>query len=319
MKILSLYCGAGGLDEGLKQAGYKTTLAIDHWKPACETWKLNHEGECLNADIDQTLIDSLGKFDLVVGSPPCPEFSRAKHNRSFDLGHVLNYARALAVTQPKYHLMENVQDLGQVWVAKNYLINCADYGTPQTRLRRFFTNLPLPPPTHSKDGNQTLDGPPLKPWVSVRDALGLDGIIEDRKTTYAEPWFREYSTAKPSNTLVTDSRQWYISNSGHGTQNRVYITRPIEQPADTVVVAAEMRFTDYPIKSRKKIRNRTLRQTESRHNKGTLRKLTINEIATLQGFPPDYAFTGGALKKQIGNAVPSQPIKAFFAQPLQWS
>ena len=43
MKVLSLYCGAGGIDEGLKQAGIKTTLAIDVWKDACETMKLNHQ------------------------------------------------------------------------------------------------------------------------------------------------------------------------------------------------------------------------------------------------------------------------------------
>jgi len=41
LRVLSLYCGAGGIDEGLKQAGIKTTLAIDMEKDCIKTVELS--------------------------------------------------------------------------------------------------------------------------------------------------------------------------------------------------------------------------------------------------------------------------------------
>jgi len=46
------------------------------------------------------------------------------------------------------------------------------------------------------------------------------------------------------------------------------------------------------------------------------RKLTLEEIKILQGFPESYLFSGnkGEQRRQIGNAVPPQVITAFFKQ-----
>ena len=64
MKVLSLYCGAGGVDQGLKQAGIKTTLAIDYVEDCCKTMKLNHDCEVICAKVSDYK-DSLGDFDIV--------------------------------------------------------------------------------------------------------------------------------------------------------------------------------------------------------------------------------------------------------------
>lgn len=349
-QVISLYCGAGGIDEGLKQVGIKTTLAIDVEKDCLETIKLNNPDCELICGKVGDYIESLPQAKIVTGGPPCPEFSRAKSNRTFDTCEVNNFWKAVEHCKPEFHLMENVQDIIQVLKLRNYLINCADYGVPQTRIRRFYTNIPLPKPTHAKTPSSDLFGNHLKKWVSVREALGLDGMlqnrtlfgwknknslrqtnkpsstiltdgsdngiwfIEDRKTTMGEKDFRKYSIDEPSNTLLADASQWFVSSYGHSTQNREKITRSIEEPSDTVVVANEMRITNYAIKSVKKIRNRNQHLKLDHHR--IERKITNEELAILQGFPKDFKFYGNktSVRRQIGNAVPPPVIKAFFEQ-----
>lgn len=310
MKVLSLYSGAGGIDEGLKQIGINTTLAIDNEKDCIQTMKLNHGCETLCANVED-VESTLDCFDIIVGGPPCPEFSRAKVDRTLNPIEVNRFWSIVDKIKPKYFLMENVQDVIKVCNRKNYLINCANYGVPQTRVRRIFTNLPLPRETHAKTACYTLAGDVVRKWVSVKDALGLDGIIQDRKTTFGEGGYREYDADKPSNTIVSDARQWYISCYGHTKQNRDNITRSINEPSDTIVCANDMRLTDYEIKSQKKLKYRIKRD-------GFERKLSNNELLILQGFPKNYRFFGSksSIRKQIGNAFPPPCTKAFFGTTI---
>ena len=291
------------------------------------------------------VLTTLPKTDCIIGGPPCPEFSRAKTNRTFDLCEVNNFRKAIEITKAKHHFMENVQDLYKVHKERNFLVNCADYGVPQTRIRRIFTDLPLPKPTHSKFPTNTLFGEPMKKWVSVKEALNLDGIIEDRKTKYLdETEYRRYSVDEPSHTLITDSRDFFVSNTGYSNCNRENITRSIDEPSDTIVVAGDTQLTDYEIKSVKKIRNKVIQNREifgwkkkkniesiDRPSSTLLtdgsgngrwlgdgkkfeRKLTNEELAILQGFRKDFLFYGNktSVRRQIGNALPAIISRRFF-------
>lgn len=197
MKVLSLYCGAGGLDEGLKQSGIKTTLAIDINKDACETMKLNHDCEVINgkvSDYESTFDD----FDIVIGGPPCPEFSRANKNRTFNSCEVDLFWAIVDRIKPKYYLMENVQDVIRVVNRSNYLINASDYGVPQDRLRRIFTNLPLPRSTNKK---------------SLIDVLGHTGF--DCLTDFAFPNRNQKCPSRNMNQLsmtLTTMKHFYLTS-----------------------------------------------------------------------------------------------------------
>ena len=143
MKCISLYSGADNLGDGVIQAGHDVFLAVEMNKDACETIKLNHpDTEVINGMVSEHL-ESLPRADCIIGGPPCPEFSRAKTNRTMDLCEVNNFRRAIEITKAEHHFMENVQDLYKVHKERNFLVNCADYGVPQTRIRRIFTDLPL--------------------------------------------------------------------------------------------------------------------------------------------------------------------------------
>lgn len=147
MKVLSLYCGGGGIDEGLRQAGIKTTLAIDIDKDCLETIKLNHpDTETICGRVGD-YVESLKGFDIIVGGPPCQTFSYNNYNRKNDFTEVNTFIRIIEKIKPKLYLMENVMALYKLFdYGMKYKINCGDYGVPQKRKRVFYTNLPIPQP-----------------------------------------------------------------------------------------------------------------------------------------------------------------------------
>lgn len=122
---IDLFCGAGGLSEGLQWAGYDVRWAVDHNESAVDTYRENHGDHAIQADIRET--DPAedgpdiepGELDLVAGGPPCPSFStigRSKlgslEDRSVDEDDrnvlYLDFLRYVEYFQPRAFVMENV-------------------------------------------------------------------------------------------------------------------------------------------------------------------------------------------------------------------
>ena len=165
-RIVSLFSGAGGLDIGFHKAGFKTVFATDIWDKACETLKNNGMSERIFCgDVRQidftSLSQEIGGVDCLIGGPPCPPYSQTRH---YLIGKadgfqdekagfaVPEYFRALETLRPKVFFFENVdgfmfkthteafsflkdrsEELGYDITFK--VINCANYGIPQTRKR----------------------------------------------------------------------------------------------------------------------------------------------------------------------------------------
>jgi DNA (cytosine-5)-methyltransferase 1 len=126
LTAIDLFCGGGGFSQGFHQAGFDVVLGIDNWMPACKTHAINGLGETrdvdlLNMDVEKvlTLKEELenkhGHIDVLIGSPPCTEFSYAKNGGKGDIekGMILVRRNLLFVTlfKPKYWVMENVPRL----------------------------------------------------------------------------------------------------------------------------------------------------------------------------------------------------------------
>jgi DNA (cytosine-5)-methyltransferase 1 len=308
LKAVSLYSGADNLGDGLFQAGHEVIMAVEYYpknpafsKDACATIKENHPDTEVICKPVSEILSTLPKCDILIGGPPCPEFSRANSDRTFDLCEVDNFNKAREITGAKHHIMENVQDLYKVYKEKSYLINAADYGVPQTRIRRIFTDLELPTPSHAEFPTERLFGESIKKWISVRKALNLNGVIEDRSNTFNEQSYRQYSTDRTSHTITCDVRDWYISSSGFTNGREIGGTKTIDEPCYTVVCADDIILSNY-----------TNRQRFNENKQQ--RKLTNKELAILQGFRKDFKFVGSKtnIKRMIGNAVPSQISKAFM-------
>lgn len=161
---IDLFCGCGGMTEGLKQAGYNVIAGVEIDKNASETYRRNHQkaGTVLfEQDIrtldPQQIIELLHgePLHLLVGCPPCQGFSairkknkkRAVRDKRNNL--ILEYLRFVRTLLPVTIMLENVPDLSAYTLFKQAIreikqlgysieykvVNVANYGVPQRRKR----------------------------------------------------------------------------------------------------------------------------------------------------------------------------------------
>ena len=91
--LLSLFCGAGGLDWGFETAAFDVGLALDKKADSVASYNLNRQGAAkaqifdlasvTAADIDR-LYGSPFHPTGVIGGPPCQSFSQANVNQRSD-------------------------------------------------------------------------------------------------------------------------------------------------------------------------------------------------------------------------------------------
>ena len=183
LRSIDLFCGAGGLTEGFKSAGFMPIFANDHEAPALATYRVNHPESIATGD-DIELIDEsqlrgqlglrTGELDVLLGGPPCQGFSTYGQRNPHDLRNRLyqHFMRFLAEFRPKTFVMENVigilsMDRGRVvedineqvtsfgYGVNTHVLDAVDFGVPQFRKRVFVVGaaegalLDAPIPTHS--------------------------------------------------------------------------------------------------------------------------------------------------------------------------
>lgn len=124
-KLLSidLFSGAGGLTEGLEEAGFHCLFANELIPIYAETFKKNHPSAIVMTEdirnIDAENIRELlgierGRLDLLAGGPPCQGFSINAPIRSTEdkRNHLFKeYLRFVNAFRPKAILIENVPGL----------------------------------------------------------------------------------------------------------------------------------------------------------------------------------------------------------------
>ncbi len=121
-KVVDLFCGAGGLSLGFKNAGFKLELAVDNDVHCIETFRYNHpeveDNRVFNSDIREieNKIRDLGSenIDVVCGGPPCQGFSSANQQRIIDDPRNKLYKyfiKVVKIIKPKFILMENVRGM----------------------------------------------------------------------------------------------------------------------------------------------------------------------------------------------------------------
>jgi DNA (cytosine-5)-methyltransferase 1 len=161
---LDLFCGAGGITEGFRRAGFECLYANDINEWAIETFRANHPTTLAdNRPIEEVDVVRLrrelgiekGELDVLVGGPPCQGFSINAPDRFLeDPRNSLfkHYIRFVDEFQPKSLLFENVPgmlSLGGGVIFQRILealrehgyntsvkiLFAAHYGAPQARWR----------------------------------------------------------------------------------------------------------------------------------------------------------------------------------------
>jgi DNA (cytosine-5)-methyltransferase 1 len=119
MKVLDIFCGAGGLADGFKRAGFKVD-GVDISEHAGRTYLLNKVGSFLKADLSCEIID--GDYEIIIGGPPCKPWSSVnirKRGKMHPDYHLLaRYFEHIKYHSPKFFLLENVPPLANDHIYK---------------------------------------------------------------------------------------------------------------------------------------------------------------------------------------------------------
>jgi DNA (cytosine-5)-methyltransferase 1 len=323
--LIDLFCGAGGLSAGFEQAGFDAVGAIDADGNAVETWNANHEGTAIHGDITtytpEQLRDQLAlnqQPTVIAGGPPCQDFS--KGNQKIDLGrrHLVSlfgeYVRAF---EPAAFIMENVRQLttthesalerlyetldGKYTIAHR-LLDAADYGVPQHRIRAFVVGVRtdahagaqqtrFPQPTHGPDSE---GGPPIR-------AAGP--AIADLPSPTDPSRYRVTSEDAPLLDDIPPGMNYSFYTEKRGHPNPRFGWRD--------------RFSDYLYKADPAKPVRTLKAKPGAGS-GPFhwdnRRFSEPELKRLQSFPDEFIMdTHGytTVVEQIGNSVPPRQAAAL--------
>lgn len=205
LRTLSLFSGGGGMDIGFDRAGFEHVANYEIMAGAASVLETAHPDWNVfgGEDGDVRLVNwskYRGKVDVLHGGPPCQPFSNAgRQNGALDVRDMIpEFVRAVVALRPRVFVCENVsglatkrfQDyvrstiinpLGRRYVIRQFILDAADFGVPQTRRRVFFVGFAdeadaerfeVPGPTHQHEKSKGF-GHNLPKTMGVREALGL--------------------------------------------------------------------------------------------------------------------------------------------------
>jgi DNA (cytosine-5)-methyltransferase 1 len=186
MRLLDLFCGAGGAAEGYHQAGFEV-VGVDI-KPQLRFPFEFHQGDAFN------YLRSHGhEFDVIHASPPCQRYTKARKLRGREHPDLIAPLRLL------------LQDSGKPWVIENVpgapLINpvmlCgAMFGLHVYRHRLFEASFEFEAPDHlehtarqAKMGRPVLEGDFIQP-------VGHFSNVPYAKWAMRIPWMTQHELAE---------------------------------------------------------------------------------------------------------------------------
>ena len=197
---VDLFCGAGGLSQGLEEAGYAVALSVDTDRSALKTHQHNLPGVVLLKDLaNPDHVDAVVRIlegldiDLIAGGPPCQPFSRAGRSKirslvdqglreSQDRRAELwrSFLEIVERVKPRAVLMENVPDMAlgddlltvrliskrlseTGYFTETRLLDAWRYGVPQHRQRMILIAVPE---------DRRFEWPEETEVVTLREAIG---------------------------------------------------------------------------------------------------------------------------------------------------
>ncbi|TKI24127.1 DNA cytosine methyltransferase [Bacillus pumilus] len=303
-KVVSLFCGAGGLDLGLEATGkFQTVFANDMDKDACKTFSKWSDAIVVPGKVENISADEIpDDIDIVTGGFPCQGFSAAGPRQALDVRNklYLELCRVVEAKQPIGFLAENVKGLTTMedglilkkivedFSSKGYnlyhqVLNAADYQVPQDRERVILVGI-------RQDIDKGFEFPEPTGRVTLREAIGH----------FPEP---------NSNDVCQDPY-----SSRYMSRNR---KRDWDQVSYTIPAMAKQ-VTLHPSSPDMTKLERDL----WKFGEGTTRRFSWQEAAVVQTFPESLVFEGDLTSKykQIGNAVPPKLAEAVgykFAEALE--
>lgn len=308
----SLFSGAGGLDIGFKEAGFKSLGASDIMDESEKTFKRNWPNEpFIKKDIRELEINEILKAtggekpDVVIGGPPCQGFSIMGDKNSSDPRNTLfeHYVRIVEALSPTCFVLENVRGIKSMFggvyfkkIANSFasigydiyfkVINALDYGAPQKRERVIIVGTRKKAPfIYPKKNNQGIGNLIARSNVgeAIMDLIGKENKFPNHiPLSHKDIVIARYKLIPeggklpPPEKLPKEIRRKNFGNT--------YLRIHRKKQAPTMVPGNNA-FPIHPTLNR---------------------SLTPREAARLQSFPDNVIFEGNRRKQCIlvGNAVP---------------
>ena len=301
-KVVSLFAGCGGCDQGItgdfvfnqkryERLPFELTYAMDIDQKALNTHMLNFRDSIIKcADVCDVESSEIPDCDVIIGGFPCQSFSTVNPTKDpFDERANLykQMVRIVKDKQPQVFIAENVKGLmtlhkGEIFkrIYKAFedagytlsyrLLNAADYGVPQKRERMIM--------------------------VGFRNDLGIK--FEFPEETNKNNWV-PLSVAVQK--LAIDEQKYYFSKRAVlGMKNaKPNMKRGLWQHLDEPCLTVPSHLAQVSLNSRDPV---LLVDPE----KELYRRFTPREAARIQSFPDEFNFAGSETDayRQIGNAVP---------------
>lgn len=296
--VVSLFSGAGGMDLGFKNAGFKIIWANDIDPDCVSTYRKNIGSEIILGNIEKIDFNSIPQADVVIGGFPCQGFSIANVNRVVnDERNILYryFVKIIAETQPKFFVAENVKGLlsigrGSVfekvlsdfssagYKCQHALLNASRYGVPQSRERVFI--------------------------LGMRDDLNIEVDFPPKPNYFEKPRSNQKKTISVGEALASIPEP----DSNHQLKNHI-------------CTKFKLKFNGYLCNRKIDPKKPCPTITARGDNKGGAmilphpnnhRRMSCRELAIIQSFPLDFEFSGSmtSVYRQIANAVPPLMSKA---------
>lgn len=343
--LLDLFSGCGGMTLGFTDphfsGGFKGIFAIDNDRAAVASYRANFGDHAVYEDIEEWLLGSyeIPRADVVIGGPPCQGFSLLNKNRKGDTRRALwqPYMDVVKMADPSVFVIENVQGLlnspehlailqraeEDGFYTQSLLLNAADFGAPQTRIRAFIVGWKhrlgegitfSPTRTHSAESNHLF----LSPWRTVRDAIADLPPPEGTAIRALPPPLDLHFGRTPTEKSVL--RYKVIPPGG----NRFDLHRNAPELMPECWIRKTSGGTDlfgrlWWDKPSVTIRTEFFKPEKGRYlHPEQHRPITHREAIRLMGFPDDFIFEGSKIEiaRQIGNAVPP-PLAGAIARKIK--
>lgn len=341
IKIVSLFSGIGGFEEGLKMAGidYDVVFASEVDAAAQKSYSANFDSANLYGDITKVDEKEIPNHDLLLAGFPCQSFSIAGKRKGFeDIRGTLFFdvARIINEKKPEFILLENVKNLishdqsrtirkiletlNDIGYTVDFtIINSSEAGVPQNRDRTYICGIYNGKQELFFQDKRSLKVDMLKKELNLMGFKGFnffDSITFNNPTRYIEDVLEE--NVDKGFYFNTKSISEYLKEKSFEDvgENEERIIKLFDLPRD-VHNDLERQRRVYSVKG---ISPTVLARADStkiyveRNGEKAIRKITAVENFYMQGFSKQFVeniksigTSNTQMYKQSGNAV-SPPV-----------
>ena len=290
MNVIDIFCGCGGLSYGFVKEGFKIVRAFDNWDSAINVYNENFLHTAEKVDAYALTPEYLSEYhpDIIIGGPPCQDYSSAgKRDESLGRADLTRrYAEIISQVKPRWFVMENVDRIlkSETLPVAIEIYRKAGYGLSQVVL------------------DASLCGTPQKRkrFFLIGELDGTDDFMTDALIS---------GQAKVSMSIY-DYLGDELGTEFYYRHPRSYQRRgifSIHEPSPTV------RGVNRPIPPGYKGH-----EGDATHDLSLVRPLTTLERARIQTFPKTFRFVGNKadVEQMVGNAVPVE-LAAYVARKLK--